>query len=106
MPHLAGGGDFGVPGDNAMTDADGDNIWTITDRVPSDGYTGNYTITQRSLPGDWGCKENIAGQDCAHPENWNDRQLGEHHREHGDQHLLRPVHDGRLLRHGGRRRCP
>ena len=29
-PHLAGGADFGVPGDFPMSDEDGDNIWTIT----------------------------------------------------------------------------
>ena len=73
VPHLAGGADFGVPGDNPMTDADGDNVWTITVEVPS-GYTGYYTFTNGACP-DWGCKENIAGQDCAHPENYNDRQL-------------------------------
>ena len=73
VPHLAGGTDFGVPGDNPMTDADGDNVWTITVEVPS-GYTGYYTFTNGACP-DWGCKENIAGQDCAHPENYNDRQL-------------------------------
>ena len=61
VPHLAGGTDFGVPGDNPMTDADGDNVWTITVEVPS-GYTGYYTFTNGACP-DWGCKENIAGQD-------------------------------------------
>ena len=73
VPHLAGGTDFGVPGDNPMTDADGDNVWTITVEVPS-GYTGYYTFTNGACP-DWGCKENIAGQDCANPDNYNDRQL-------------------------------
>lgn len=73
VPHLAGGTDFGVPGDNPMTDADGDNVWTITVEVPS-GYTGYYTFTNGACP-DWGCKENIVGQDCANPDNYNDRQL-------------------------------
>lgn len=73
VPHLAGGADFGIPGDNPMTDDDGDGIWTITVEVAS-GYTGYYTFTNGACP-DWGCKENIAGQDCAHPENYNDRQL-------------------------------
>ncbi len=72
-PHLAGGADFGIPGDNPMTDDDGDNVWTITVDVPV-GYTGYYTFTNGACP-DWGCKENIAGQDCANPENYNDRQL-------------------------------
>ena len=72
-PHLAGGTDFGIPGDNPMTDDDGDNVWTISVDVPA-GYTGYYTFTNGACA-DWGCKENIAGQDCAHPENYNDRQL-------------------------------
>ena len=72
-PHLAGGADFGIPGDNPMSDPDGDNVWTITVDVAV-GYTGYYTFTNGACP-DWGCKENIAGQDCAHPENYNDRQL-------------------------------
>ena len=72
-PHLAGGSDFGNPGDNPMSDADGDGVWTITVEVES-GYTGYYTFTNGACA-DWGCKENIAGQDCAHPENYNDRQL-------------------------------
>jgi len=71
-PHLAGGADFGIPGDNPMSDPDGDNVWTITVDVAV-GYTGYYTFTNGACP-DWGCKENIAGQDCAHPENYNGRK--------------------------------
>ena len=37
---IAGGLDFGVPGANAMTDTDGDDVWTITFTLAS-GYTGN-----------------------------------------------------------------
>ena len=70
---LAGGADFGVPGDNPMTDDDGDDVWTITIEVES-GYTGYYTFTNGAC-GDWSCKENIGGQDCANPDNYNDRQL-------------------------------
>ena len=73
VPHLAGGADFGVPGDNPMTDADGDNVWTITVEVPS-GYTGYYTFTNGACQ-DWSCKEYIGGQDCADPSHWNDRLL-------------------------------
>ena len=73
VPHVAGGSDFGVPGDNPMSDLDGDNIWTLTVELPS-GYTGYYAFTNGACP-DWSCKENIAGQDCAHPENYNDRRL-------------------------------
>ena len=60
---LAGGADFGVAGDNPMTDTDGDDIWTITKSVPV-GYTGNYTFLNGNCP-DWSCKENINGQSCA-----------------------------------------
>ena len=72
-PSVAGGADFGFPGDNPMSDPDGDGIWTLTLQVES-GYTGYYTFTNGAC-GDWSCKENIAGQDCANPANYNDRQL-------------------------------
>ena len=29
-PSVAGGADFGTPGDNPMSDPDGDGIWTLT----------------------------------------------------------------------------
>ena len=61
--YLAGGADFGVPGDNPMNDDDGDGVWTITVDVAS-GYTGFYTFTNGAC-GDWSCKENIIGQSCA-----------------------------------------
>lgn len=60
---LAGGLDFGIPGDNPMADPDGDDIWTITMTVPSP-YTGNYTFLNGNCPA-WDCKENIAGLSCA-----------------------------------------
>ena len=60
---LAGGADFGVAGDNPMSDDDNDDIWTITKTLPV-GYTGNYTFLNGNCP-DWSCKENINGQDCA-----------------------------------------
>ena len=72
-PSVAGGTDFGTPGDNPMSDPDGDGIWTLTLEVAA-GYTGYYTFTNGACP-DWGCKENIAGQSCANPDNYNDRQL-------------------------------
>lgn len=61
--YLAGGADFGIPGDNPMTDDDGDDIWTITVDVMS-GYTGFYTFTNGPCT-NWSCKENIVGQPCA-----------------------------------------
>ena len=70
---VAGGSFFGVAGDHPMTDSDGDYIWTVTIPVPS-GFTGYYTFLNGSCL-DWSCKENIAGLECAHPENYNDRML-------------------------------
>ena len=72
-PSVAGGADFGFPGENPMTDDDGDGIYTWTTEVAV-GYTGFYTFTNGAC-GDWSCKENIAGQDCANPGNFNDRSL-------------------------------
>ena len=72
--YLAGGDYFGVPGDNPMSDDDGDGIWTITMAMPI-GYTGAYTFTNGAC-GDWSCKENIVGQSCAFG-TWSDRELPE-----------------------------
>ena len=69
---LAGGADFGFPGDNPMSDDDNDGIWTITRQVIAP-YTGNYTFLNGNC-GDWSCKENIAGQGCADGQ-YNDRLL-------------------------------
>ncbi len=70
---VAGGSFFGVAGDHPMTDADGDGTWTVTIPVPN-GFTGYYTFLNGNCL-DWSCKENIAGLECAHPENYNDRML-------------------------------
>jgi len=72
--YLAGGDYFGIPGDNPMSDDDGDGIWTISMAMPI-GYTGAYTFTNGAC-GDWSCKENIVGQDCAFGQ-WSDRELPE-----------------------------
>jgi hypothetical protein len=69
---LAGGSLFGVPGDNPMSDADGDDVWEITIAVPQ-GTAFNYTFTNGNCPS-WGCKENIAGLPCADAGNFNDRK--------------------------------
>lgn len=69
---MAGGADFGAPGDNPMLDYDNDGVYSITIEVQTP-YTGNYTFTNGAC-GDWSCKENIAGQDCADG-TWNDRLL-------------------------------
>ncbi|MEM7162516.1 MAG: T9SS type A sorting domain-containing protein [Bacteroidota bacterium] len=60
---VAGGADFGNPGDNPMADPDGDDVWEITFVLPQ-GYTGNYTFTNGACP-DYSCKENIVGLPCA-----------------------------------------
>lgn len=70
---LAGGTNFGAPGDNLMTDADGDGIYSITVEV-ADGFSGHYTFTNGACA-DWGCKENLAGQSCGDATNFNDRLL-------------------------------
>ena len=72
--YLAAGDYFGVPGDNPMSDDDGDGIWTITMAMPL-GYSGAYTFTNGAC-GDWSCKENIVGQECAYG-TWSDRLLPE-----------------------------
>ncbi len=69
---VAGGAYFGFPGDNPMTD-NGDGTWSLTIGVPV-GFSGNYTFTNGGSVCSWGCKENIAGQDCAVGE-YNDRAL-------------------------------
>ena len=69
--YLAGGADFGVPGDNPMTDDDGDGIYSITVELP-DGYSGYYAFTNGLCP-DWSCKESLVGQPCGDPANYNDR---------------------------------
>ena len=72
--YLAGGADFGVPGDNAMDDTDGDSTFTITVRMPV-GYTGFYTFANGACA-DFSCKENLAGKPCGDPNNFNDRSMG------------------------------
>jgi hypothetical protein len=69
---IAGGATFGVPGDNPLSDDDGDGIWTITVQRPV-GFTGFYAFANGNCP-DFSCKENLAGQTCAANE-FNDRQI-------------------------------
>ena len=67
---IAGGGTFGNPGDNPMTDIGG-GIWSITFSKPV-GFTSDYTFTNGNSG--WGAKENISGLPCAVPP-YDDRNL-------------------------------
>ncbi len=71
--YIAGGGNFGAPGDNEMLDPDGDGIYTFTSRRPK-GFVSHYTFANGNCP-DYSCKENIAGLPCADPSAFNDRFL-------------------------------
>ena len=71
--YLAGGASFGNPGDNEMTDPDGDGIYSITVML-DEGLSGYYTFTNGAC-GDWSCKENLEGLECGDPTNYNDRFL-------------------------------
>ena len=69
--YIAGGGNFGNPGDFQLDDSDEDGIFTGTFEKQV-GFSSFYTITNGACP-DYGCKEDISGQDCANPDNFNDR---------------------------------
>ena len=71
--YLAGGGIFGVPGDNPMSDEDGDNIFEISMDLEA-GRTYDFTFVIGDDAVNWSGKENLQGHACAFGE-WNDRQL-------------------------------
>ncbi len=71
--YVAGGGNFGIPGDHPMTEVQTD-VWTITFEKPL-GFSSYYSFTNGNCP-DYSCKENIAGQSCANPGSFNDRFMG------------------------------
>jgi hypothetical protein len=70
---IAGGGNFGTPGDYPLSD-NGDGTWSLTIEREV-GFTSYFTFTNGACA-DWACKENVAGQDCANPDNFNDRSMG------------------------------
>jgi hypothetical protein len=70
---LAGGGNFGNPGDNPMIDPDGDGIYTIT-VTKALGFQSHYTFTNGNC-GDFSCKEDIVGLPCSDPMAFDDRFL-------------------------------
>ena len=69
---VGGGGTFGNPGDNPMSDDDGDDIWTLSFEFPAN-FSTDYTFLNGNCS-DWSCKEDIAGQECA-VDPWNDRHI-------------------------------
>lgn len=71
---VAGGAEFGAPGRFRLTDEDGDGVHTIAFERPF-GFESHYTFTNGAC-GDFSCKEDIAGQDCADPDAFNDRFMG------------------------------
>lgn len=71
---IAGGGNFGIPGDFPLSDGDGDGVYSITLERPV-GFFSYFTFTNGNCP-DYSCKENVAGQDCSNPDNFNDRDMG------------------------------
>ncbi|MDC0497118.1 hypothetical protein OAN50_02050, partial [Flavobacteriaceae bacterium] len=71
----AGGGVLGGANAYAMSDDDGDGTWTVTVAL-NEGTTGNYIfLNSPTSDSDWGAKENLAGQECADPNNYDDRIL-------------------------------
>ncbi|MDX2247461.1 MAG: T9SS type A sorting domain-containing protein [Bacteroidia bacterium] len=72
--YLAGGSEFGAPGGRfRMNDNDGDGVFSITFER-NKGFSGYYSFANGNCP-DFSCKEDITGQSCARPENFNDRWL-------------------------------
>ena len=72
--YLAGGLDFGAPGGRfKMEDANGDGVFSIQIERQR-GYATFYDFANGACP-DYSCKENLAGQPCAVPTNFNDRFL-------------------------------
>ncbi len=75
--YLAGGINFEEPGGRfQLLDDDDDGIYEMV-LERGLGFSSYYTFTNGNCPGDWGCKELIEGQDCAQPDNFNDRWLPE-----------------------------
>ncbi len=56
-----------------LTDEDGDGIYSLTIRREA-GFNSYYTFLNGACA-DWSCKEDISGQDCSDPNNFNDRFL-------------------------------
>jgi hypothetical protein len=71
----AGGGVLGDAQAYAMADDNMDGIWEVTVSLLQ-GTTGSYIfLNSPTSGGDWDAKENLAGQECADEDNFNDRTL-------------------------------
>jgi Secretion system C-terminal sorting domain/Carbohydrate-binding module 48 (Isoamylase N-terminal domain) len=70
--YIAGGGNFGAPGDFPLTGAGAVKSITVERQK---GFESFYTFTNGKCL-DYSCKENIAGLSCANPANFNDRKMG------------------------------
>jgi hypothetical protein len=72
--YVAGGQAFDAPGGRyRMQDTGQNNVFTITFERGK-GFSSFYTFANGACP-DYSCKEDIAGQDCANPGNFNDRLI-------------------------------
>jgi hypothetical protein len=70
--YIAGGGNFGNPGDYPLTGTGAVKSITVE---RAKGFESFFTFTNGNCP-DYGCKEAIAGLSCANPANYNDRKMG------------------------------
>ena len=69
----AGGGFLGDAMAVPLSDDDGDGVYTGSTVVP-EGSGGNYIyLNSPTDGGNWDAKEQLGGQECADPLNWNDR---------------------------------
>lgn len=71
--YIAGGGNFGNPGDFRLTDEDEDGVYTITFERQR-GFNSFYAFTNGACP-NYSCKEQLGGLPCGDPENFNDRSF-------------------------------
>lgn len=70
---IAGGNGFGLPGDNRLSDLDGDGVYTITFQKEK-GFSSFFIFLNGNCA-DWSCKEKLAGLPCSDPKNFDDRFL-------------------------------
>ena len=70
---IGGGSGFGKPGENRLSDIDGDGVYTIT-LQRNVGFSSFYIFLNGNCE-DWSCKEKLAGLPCSDPKNFDDRFL-------------------------------